>query len=300
MDDPDYAIFGTEEVPAPRTLVDIFKATVEAYPNDIALEASDALTYRELSQRVEAQVQRLNKIGVGPGTRVGIRVPSGTLDLYIAILSTLCAGAAYVPVDWDDPDSRADTVWAEADVTAVYGSGLSLELQKESQEKVEHKAPTLDDDAWIIFTSGSTGKPKGVAITHRSAAALVDAESRMYLTDAPLGPGDRVMAGLSVAFDASCEEMWLAWRYGATLVAAPRDIVRSADALGRWITDHDITAISTVPTLASFWSTKSLEKVRLLIFGGEALPQELINRLAAPDRELWNTYGPTEATVICS
>ena len=108
------------------------------------------------------------------------------------------------------------------------------------------------------------------------------------------------MAGLSVAFDASCEEMWLAWRYGAALVAAPRDIVRSADALGKWITDHDITAISTVPTLASFWSTKSLEKVRLLIFGGEALPQELINRLATPGRELWNTYGPTEATVICS
>ena len=300
VDHSEYAIFGTEDVPEPRTLVDIFEATVEAYPNEIALEASQQLTYRELAQRVEAQVQRLNSIGVGPGARVGIRVPSGTLDLYIAILSTLCAGAAYVPVDWDDPDSRADTVWEEADVTAVYGAELSLELQKESQEGVEQKAPTLGDDAWIIFTSGSTGKPKGVAITHRSAAALVDAESRMYLTDEPLGPGDRVMAGLSVAFDASCEEMWLAWRYGAALVAAPRDIVRSADALGKWITDHDITAISTVPTLASFWSTKSLEKVRLLIFGGEALPQELINRLATPGRELWNTYGPTEATVICS
>ena len=300
VDHSEYAIFGTEDVPEPRTLVDIFEATVEAYPNEIALEASQQLTYRELAQRVEAQVQRLSSIGVGPGARVGIRVPSGTLDLYIAILATLCAGAAYVPVDWDDPDSRADTVWEEADVTAVYGAELSLELQKESQEGVEQKAPTLGDDAWIIFTSGSTGKPKGVAITHRSAAALVDAESRMYLTDEPLGPGDRVMAGLSVAFDASCEEMWLAWRYGAALVAAPRDIVRSADALGKWITDHDITAISTVPTLASFWSTKSLEKVRLLIFGGEALPQELINRLATPGRELWNTYGPTEATVICS
>ena len=73
------------------------------------------------------------------------------------------------------------------------------------------RPPSLDDDAWIIFTSGSTGTPKGVAVTHRSAAALVDAEARMYLIRRPLGPEDRVMAGLSVAFDASCEEMWLAW-----------------------------------------------------------------------------------------
>lgn len=85
------------------------------------------------------------------------------------------------------------------------------------------KPPRPSDDAWIIFTSGSTGTPKGVAITHESAAALVDAESSLYLTDAPLHPNDRVMAGLSVAFDASCGEMWLAWRYGATLVAAPRE-----------------------------------------------------------------------------
>ncbi|WP_269859768.1 AMP-binding protein, partial [Streptomyces sp. RPT161] len=79
-----------------------------------------------------------------------------------------------------------------------------------------------EDDAWVIFTSGTTGRPKGVAVSHRSAAAFVDAEARLFLQDRPLGPGDRVLAGLSVAFDASCEEMWLAWRHGACLVPAPR------------------------------------------------------------------------------
>ena len=64
-------------------------------------------------------------------------------------------------------------------------------------------APLGRDDAWIIFTSGSTGTPKGVAVTHRNAAAFVDAEARMFLQDNPIGPGDRVLAGLSVAFDAS-------------------------------------------------------------------------------------------------
>ena len=108
------------------------------------------------------------------------------------------------------------------------------------------------------------------------------------------------MAGLSVAFDASCEEMWLAWRSGAALVTAPRHIVRSGPDLGDWIVEQRITAVSTVPTLASLWPAESLDRVRLLIFGGEACPLELIARLDRPGRELWNTYGPTEATVIAT
>lgn len=300
-DDDIYAIYGVEEVPKARTLVDILTVTVHNHPDATALEGTnETLTYRELVDRINNEVDRLAELGIGKGDRIGIRVPSGTTDLYIAILSTICAGAAYVPVDWDDPDSRANTVWEEAQVAAVYGQDLSIVQHGPQREPITPSSPELTDHAWIIFTSGSTGKPKGVAVSHRSAAALVDAESRMYLVDQPLGPSDRVMAGLSVAFDASCEEMWLAWRYGATLVAAPRDIVRSADALGQWITDHRISTVSTVPTLASFWTTESLSNVRLLIFGGEALPKELINRLATPGREVWNTYGPTETTVICS
>ena len=137
-----------------------------------------------------------------------------------------------------------------------------------------------------------------MAVTHRSAAAFVDAEARMFLQDNPLGPGDRVLAGLSVAFDASCEEMWLAWRHGACLVPAPRSLVRSGMDLGPWLVSRDITVVSTVPTLAALWPAEALEAVRLLIFGGEACPPELAERLAVDGREVWNTYGPTEATVV--
>jgi non-ribosomal peptide synthetase component F len=63
--------------------------------------------------------------------------------------------------------------------------------------------PEPEHDAWIIFTSGSTGVPKGVAVSHRSAAAFVDAEARLFLQKEPIGPDDRVLAGVSVAFDAS-------------------------------------------------------------------------------------------------
>ena len=124
----------------------------------------------------------------------------------------------------------------------------------------------------MIFTSGSTGTPKGVAVTHRNAAAFVDAESRLFLQDAPIVPGDRVMAGLSVAFDASCEEMWLAWRYGACLVPAPRALVRSGMDVGPWLAANAITVVSTVPTLVALWPEDALERVRLLILGGEAVP----------------------------
>ena len=158
--------------------------------------------------------------------------------------------------------------------------------------------PTPDDDAWVIFTSGSTGTPKGVAVSHRSAAAFVDAEAALFLQGDPLGPGDRVLAGLSVAFDASCEEMWLAWRHGACLVPAPRALVRSGEDLAPWLVRQQITVVSTVPTLAALWPAESIENVRLLIFGGEACPPELAARLTEEGREVWNTYGPTEATVV--
>ena len=107
-----------------------------------------------------------------------------------------------------------------------------------------------------------------------------------------------MLAGLSVAFDASCEEMWLAWRHGACLVPAPRSLVRSGMDLGPWLVSRDITVVSTVPTLAALWPAEALEQVRLLIFGGEACPPELAERLAVEGREVWNTYGPTEATVV--
>ena len=73
------------------------------------------------------------------------------------------------------------------------------------------------------------------------------------LADDPIGPDDRVLAGLSVAFDASCEEMWLAWRHGACLVPAPRALVRTGFDLGPWLVEREVTVVSTVPTLAALW-----------------------------------------------
>ena len=278
--------------PRARTLPDIFNATVARCGRRTAIDASDAtLTYDQLSNVARELAARLRELGIGAGDRVGVHVSSGTSELYVAILGVLQSGAAYVPVDADDPPARAADVFERAGACAVVRDGLTAE--RLAKPRGAGRPPNVDDDAWVIFTSGSTGAPKGVAVSHRSAAAFVDAEARLWTVDRE----DRVLAGLSVGFDASCEEMWLAWRNGATLVPAPRSMVRAGSDLGPWLAERGVTVVSTVPTLASMWDDTALAGVRLLILGGEACPEPLAWRLAAC-REVWNTYGPTEATVV--
>jgi non-ribosomal peptide synthetase-like protein len=288
---PDAGV-GLTVPPAPRALLEILDETTQRHGGRVAIDAPDArLTYRELSDAAAALADRLASRGVGPGDRVGVRVASGTAELYTAILGVLRAGAAYVPVDADDPPARTADLWDDAAACAVVEDGLGITMRLTPVGAGRELTP--DDDAWVIFTSGSSGRPKGVAVSHRAAAGFVDAESRLWTVT----PEDRVLAGLSVAFDASCEEMWLAWRHGAALVPAPRAVVRSGADLGPWLAERGVTVVSTVPALAAMWDGDVLAAVRLLILGGEVLPTELGWRLAA-DREVWNTYGPTEATVV--
>lgn len=283
----------------PRTLIQILRETAQRFPDSSALDdGRSSLSYAELVRNVQAYGRRLHEAGIGAGDKVGVRIPSGTNELYLAILAILHVGAAYVPVDADDPDERARLVFEEAGVAGILRAGEIVTSPERVRSFPAPRQATPADDAWVIFTSGSTGTPKGVAVTHRSAAAFVDAEARLFLPVEPVNTSDRVLAGLSVAFDASCEEMWLAWRNGACLVPAPRSLVRTGMDLGPWLITNGITVVSTVPTLAGLWPAESLEAVRLLIFGGEACPPELAARLAVEEREVWNTYGPTEATVV--
>jgi non-ribosomal peptide synthetase-like protein len=280
------------EAVAPETLVEVFAATVAAFPDFPALDDGiRTLTYAQLAAAADCLAGELVAEGIGRGDRVGIRVPSGGSDLYVAILAVILAGGAYVPVDFDDPESRARMIWEAAEVSAVVTEGLRVEPRRPGHAVGGRTEP--EDDCWIIFTSGSTGAPKAVAVTHRAATAFVDAEAALWT----ISPEDRVLASLSVGFDASCEEMWLAWRNGATLVPCPRAVVQAGIDLGPWLEERAVSVVSTVPTLAALWEEDVLVGVRLLILGGEACPTDLAWRLAAA-REVWNTYGPTEATVV--
>jgi non-ribosomal peptide synthetase-like protein len=297
--DGPFAIYYGAPAAAARTLWQVLEATAKAFPGAMAIEdGQSVLSYHNLLAKARQAGYRLAARGIGAGDRIGIRITSGSAELYLSILAVLSVGAAYVPVDMDDPDDRAELIWSAAGVRAIIGDGGELTWRTGRHRRSPARRPVPEDDAWIIFTSGTSGTPKGVAVTHGNAAAFVDAEANLFLRDDPLGPGDRVMAGLSVAFDASCEEMWLAWRHGACLVPARREVVRMGADLLSWLVERQVTVVSTVPTLAALWPAGPPDCVRLLILGGEACPRRLASRLARPGTELWNTYGPTEATVV--
>src|SRR6266568_5623855 len=121
------AVFRTDATPGPRTLNDILAQTARRHPHAPALDDGEhLLSYRALIGEVEQLHATLAAAGIGRGDRVGVRVPSGTIDLYVAILAVLAAGAAYVPVDAEDPDERAELVFGAAGVCAVIGAERSV------------------------------------------------------------------------------------------------------------------------------------------------------------------------------
>src|SRR5579884_3063576 len=114
------AVYSAVSQAESRTLLDILRKTISAHPDASAIDDGDVvLSYRQLDHEVTKLVRQLRKHGVGVGDRVGIRLPSGSARLYLAILAVLIAGAAYVPVDADDPDERAELVWEQAGVCVV-------------------------------------------------------------------------------------------------------------------------------------------------------------------------------------
>ncbi len=292
-------------ITVPQLVNEIFAATVEAYPDRTAIiDGSIALTYAELNLQAHKLATTLRAHGVGPRTYVAIWMPR-THNAYLAILAVLKAGAAYVPLDADWPqervlqvlrDSHASMMLCDEQRCAMPVAWPCPVRSTNGPWQTEQPAelvpmPDANEPCYVIYTSGSTGVPKGVPISHASVAHLAFAEQHLY----GVRSDDRVLAGFSLAFDAAVEEIWLAFASGATLVVAPRESL--LEDVGGFINTHKITVFSTVPTLLSAVQG-DLATVRILILGGEACPQALADRWAVANRKMFNTYGPTEATVI--
>ena len=204
-----------------RTLWQVLETTTEAFPGAIAIDDGQfVLSYRDLLGTARQAGDRLASLGIGAGDRIGIRTTSDGADLYLYILAVLAVGAAYVPVDLDEPDDRAELAWSAAGVRAVIGDGGELSWRTGRHRRSPARRPVPTDDAWVIITSGTAGLTRCVAVTHGSAAGFIEAEAGLSPQADPLGPGGRMLAGLSEASADSCEEMWLAWRHGACLVPA--------------------------------------------------------------------------------
>ena len=294
------------ELAAPALLHDLFAETARRFPERIAVRCRGVdVPYAELHARASRLAAALRARGIGPGACVALWLPR-SIEVYVAILGVLASGAAYVPIDPETPRERLAGILLDARAAAVLTTSsmsadalgcavLALDADWERAlppftDRV--RAPVPEDVAYVIYTSGSTGKPKGVAVTHANVVHLVRAEQRLF----PIAPEDRVFQGFSIAFDAAVEEIWLAFAAGATLVVGTKDVILSD--LPGYLRAEGVTVLSTVPTLLASIDSE-LPGVRLLIVGGEACAPALVDRWAS-GRAMFNTYGPTEATVIAT
>ena len=303
------------ELLEPALLHELFERQADARPGQIALECSGArMTYGELERRANQLARLLRAKGVRSGDCVGLLLPR-SMEVQVTLLGILKTGAAYVPLDAEYPGDRVSFILSDCQARALvttkelatkaaHFSGEVVALDERAKELALQPGERLgradtggtpEDLCYVIYTSGTTGRPKGVQIEHRSAFHLVRAEGRLF----EVQPEDRVYQGFSIAFDASVEEVWLAFFAGATLVVGTAEMVRGGAALARMLTEARVTVLSCVPTLLAMLD-EDAPTVRLLILGGEACPPDLMKRWWKPGRKVFNTYGPTEATVIAT
>jgi non-ribosomal peptide synthetase-like protein len=284
-------------------------------PKSIAVVCGNVCaTYAELDAKANRLARYLRANGIATGNCVGILLPRSP-DVYVAMLGILKAGAAYVPLDPEYPSDRVQFILKDCQASMLltcealapradgFTGGIAV-VERMASELETMSAGCLDltnaavrpeDLCYVIYTSGTTGRPKGVQIEHRSIVHLVRTEQGMFR----IAPGDRVFQGFSIAFDASLEEIWLAFAAGATLVVGTTEMMRAGHVLSELLEEAGVTVLSCVPTLLSMME-RDITTIRVLILGGEVCPQELVKRWWKPNRRLFNTYGPTEATVVAT
>jgi non-ribosomal peptide synthetase-like protein len=295
-------------------LDDLFSATVAATPYALCMiEGEQRLTYVEVDHRAAALAAGLVRKGIKPGHVIGLWMPRGA-DLLIAQIAIAKTGAAWLPFDADAPFERICICLSDADAQLLLTSSAFAEATQ------HHNAPcpvivahdlidtsdrmivtargqgaTPDDPAYLIYTSGSTGTPKGIVITGRNICHYVRAAVSIY----GLRSDDLVFQGASVAFDLSMEEIWAPYVAGAALFVATPALMGEPDRLPDVMEAAGVTVLDTVPTLLMLLP-RDIASLRIIILGGEACPPAIAARWCRSGRVIFNTYGPTEATVVAT
>jgi len=307
-------LFGAQqgEMLREEVLADLLEATVSRNPGHPAMVAGTrTLSYGELDRQADLVAGRLIAAGVGAGQIVGLWMARG-IELLVLQAGVAKAGAAWLPVDEDTPverlqvcldDARAAGVLTNAAMAPrlteigrpVWNAEQMLAPLAEGETLARRGPVPPDSPAYVIYTSGSTGKPKGIVISQRSICHFLRSENSVLGVRA----SDKVYQGFSVAFDMSFEEIWIAYLVGATLWLPPKEITGDPESLPRMLAENHVTVLHAVPTLLSLFSA-DVPSLRLINLGGEMCPESVVERFSRPDRQMFNTYGPSEASVSAS
>ncbi len=297
----------------------LIEAQVAANPQAAAVIADgQTLSYEELDRRANQLANHLLH-RIGGGDKTGDRIVGVSLrrsaDMLIALLATLKAGCAYLPLDPAHPAARRSYALADAQATALitdhHGAPAAMPANCVVIEPGGEAAainacavtrPTArcrpEDLAYVIYTSGSTGQPKGVEISHGAAINLLRA-----MTVRPgVSRDDVLLAVTTVSFDIAALELFAPLCVGATVVIAADDDTTDGFRLKGLIASTGATLMQATPAgwrlllEAGFCAGPGFK----MMSGGEGLPRELANRLLQGGAELWNMYGPTETTIWSS
>ncbi len=306
------------EYPHDRCVHELFEEQAALHPDAIAVECEDAqLTYKELNERANQLAHHLQDLGVGADSLVAILMHRST-EMVVAILGILKAGAAYVPLDASHPSARLNFILQDTAASVLLtqqhlveqlpehtAQVICLDAQSERAQIARQSAANLVIDvsaaelAYVIYTSGSTGQPKGVKITHRSLTNYLSWASETYLQ------GQLLSFALysSLAFDLTVTSIFL------PLISGSRLVVYSGEAregvLDQILSEDKAEALKLTPSHLRLIAERDnrQSRVRRLIVGGEALPTQLAEAVMESfggGVEIYNEYGPTEATVGCS
>ena len=298
--------------PEDATIHELFEAHVDRDPSAIALVFEGReVTYADLDRRANRLAHHLLASGVGMESRVGISMRRSP-DLIVALLGTLKAGAAWVPLDPAYPSDRLAFMIEDAGLAIIVteesvAPGLPLgdaaivrvDADAGAIEAQPDSRPALsienDGAAYVIYTSGSTGRPKGVVVEHRGLGNVAAVHARTY----GVGPGTRVLQFSSINFDASVWDIVMALLNGATLVLAPQDALLPGPDLLRTLTENRVSIMTVPPSVLAALPHADLPELRTIVVAGEACSEDLVARWA-PGRHFWDAYGPTEASICAS
>ncbi len=278
------------------SLSELIAAQAARTPEAVAVSCGEAqLTYGELDHRAGRLARHLERCGVGPEVRVGICLER-SLELILALVATLRAGGAFVPIDPSYPaervaymlsDARTAVVLTEEAVAARLPghAARAVQVDRRGEWWGSPGRPTpalpLDGLAYVLYTSGSTGRPKGAMNGHRAIVNRLRWMQRAF----PLTAADRVLQKTPASFDVSVWEFFWPLMIGARLVVARPGGHLDPAYLRDEIAGEMVTTVHFVPSLLQLFlgqpGLAACDSLRRVIASGEALSPELAARFDA-------------------